>query len=82
MLKEHKKITNKKTFNNFVLFHKPSGFYVTGADTFTNDVSKAKIYETNAKRNPTEWHDKLASGDYAVISRSENITVTYEEVPF
>ena len=73
---------SKKTDNRCILQHIPSGFYVTGADTYTANITKAKTYEFNASKNPTEWADKLDTGDYKIIVRSETITVRYEEMEF
>ena len=72
----------QKTDNRCILQHIPSGFYVTGADTYTANITKAKTYEFNASKNPTEWADKLDTGDYKIIVRSETITVRYEEMEF
>ena len=72
----------QKTDNRCILQHIPSGFYVTGADGFTDNISRAKLYEFNASKNPTEWADKLDTGDYKIIVRSETITVRYEEMEF
>ena len=66
----------------YILKHNPSGFYVSGVDTFTDNISKAKLYEVNKDRRPAEWHDKMATDEYTVIARMELITVTFEEVPF
>ena len=71
---------SKKTDNRCILQHIPSGFYVTGADTYTANITKAKTYEFNASKNPPEWADKLDTGDYKIIVRSETITVRYEEM--
>lgn len=73
---------SKKTDNRCILQHIPSGFYVTGADGFTDNISRAKLYEFNASKNPTEWADKLDAGDYKIIVRYETITVTYKEMEF
>ena len=66
----------------YILKHNPTGLYVTGADTFTNNISKAKLYESNTKHRPTEWYDKMATNEYTVVARTETITVNFEEVPF
>ena len=66
----------------YILKHNPSGFYVSGVDTFTDNISKAKLYESNTKHRPSEWYDKLATNEYTVIARTETITINFEEVPF
>ena len=73
---------SEKIDTRCILQHIPSGFYVTGADTYTANITKAKTYEFNASKNPTEWADKLDTGDYKIIVRSETITVRYEEMEF
>ena len=73
---------SKKTDLRYILKHNPTGFYVTGVDTFTDNISKAKLYEVNKDHRPTEWHDKMATNEYTVIARTETITVNFEEVPF
>lgn len=71
-----------KTDTRYILKHKLSGFYVTGADGYTENIGRAKLYETNADRNPPEWADKLATDEYEIIMRTETTTVNFEEVPF
>lgn len=71
-----------KTDTRYILKHKLSGFYVTAANSYTSNISHAKLYETNADRNPPEWADKLATDEYEIIMRTETITVNFEEVPF
>ena len=73
---------SEKIDTRCILQHIPSGFYVTGADSYTANITKAKTYEFNASKNPTEWADKLDTGDYKIIVRSETITVRYEEMEF
>lgn len=73
---------SQKTDNRCILQHIPSGFYVTGADGFTDNISRAKLYEFNASKNPPEWADKLATDDYKIIMRTETTTVRYEEAAF
>lgn len=72
----------EKSDTRYILQHIPSGFYVTGADTYTAVISKAKLYETNQTRNTVEWADMLATGEYKIIMRTETITVKYEEAEF
>lgn len=71
-----------KSDTRYILKHKPSGFYVTSATGLNTQISNAKLYETNAKHQPQEWSDLLATGDYVIIARTETTTVEYEEVPF
>ena len=73
---------SEKIDTRCILQHIPSGFYVTGADTYTANITKAKTYEFNASKSPQEWADKLDTGDYKIIVRSETITVRYEEMEF
>lgn len=73
---------SEKFDTRYILQHIPSGFYVTGVDGYTDNISRAKLYETNADRNPPEWADKLATDDYKIIMRTETHTVRYEEAAF
>ena len=73
---------NQKIDLRYILKHNPTGLYVTGVDTFTNNISKAKLYEVNKDHRPAEWHDKMATDEYTVVARTETITVNFEEVPF
>lgn len=73
---------SEKIDTRCILQHIPSGFYVTGADGFTDNISRAKLYEFNASKNPIEWADKLATNEYRIIVRTETTTVKYEEAEF
>ena len=73
---------SEKIDTRYILQHIPSGFYVTGADSYTERIGRAKLYETNADRTPPEWAEKMATDDYKIIMRTETHTVRYEEAPF
>jgi hypothetical protein len=71
-----------KSDTRYLLKHKKSGFFVTSATGLNTKIENAKLYEVNQKKNPPEWSDLLATGDYVIIARTETTTVEYEEVPF
>lgn len=71
-----------KSNTRYILKHKQSGFYVTSPGSYTEDITKAKLWEPNNKRDELAWQELSCSNDFEIVMRIETTTVEYEEAPF
>ena len=73
---------SEKIDTRYILQHKSHGLYVSRPGHFCENISDAKLWEPNNKRDEEIWRELSNSDDYKIIMRTETHTVRYEEAEF